>query len=261
MSVVLKRKWRKTLMSDAEQQNNFSIIIPTYLEANNLPLLIKRISELGFDETNFEVIVVDDNSSDGTADRVTELSQTHPWLKLILRRDARSWSKSVLAGIQIAKFPILIFMDADLSHPPETIIPMLAALKKPNIEMVIGSRYMRGGSIDKKWPFYRNLISRMATWIIRPLLPSKIKDPLSGFIAVRKPSDILNEKLWNPIGTKLGLEIIVKSHLKNIIEIPIYFGQRQFGESKLMNMKSVLRYLEQIRQLWLYKLLGHKLRS
>jgi dolichol-phosphate mannosyltransferase len=246
-------------MMEASSPPGFSIIIPAYLEAKNIPLLIQRIAALDIREQPFEVLIVDDNSNDGTERVVAELHQQYPWLKLIIRHSDRSWSKSILEGIQHARFPVLIFMDADLSHPPESIPQMLTLLQQsPTLEMIIGSRYMEGGMIDKQWPIYRNLVSRLATLVIKPLLPLAIKDPLSGFIAVRKTPGMLNEKYWNPIGAKLGLEMIVKSHLKHIVEIPIYFGQRQFGDSKLMNVAFALRYAKQIRQLWLYKLVGAK---
>jgi dolichol-phosphate mannosyltransferase len=239
-----------------QNKEGFSIIVPVYQEAKNIPILIKRISDIICSETTFEVLLMDDDSRDGTVEIVAELKKYYPWVKLIVRSGDRSWAKSVIEGIQFANFPILIFMDADLSHPPESILQMLTLLTQSDTEMVIGSRYMHGGAIDKEWPFYRNIISRLAAWIIRPLLPLKIKDPLSGFIAIRKESYLANGKSWNPIGAKLGLEIIVKSHVKNIIEIPIYFGQRQFGSSKLMNMKMAFRYAEQVRQLWVYTLFG-----
>jgi dolichol-phosphate mannosyltransferase len=224
-------------------------------------LLIARIAKLELTDEPFEVIIVDDDSQDGTAEITAELQSAHAWLKFIVRKSDRSWSKSIIEGIRNAQFPILIFMDADLSHPPEAILEMLNIIRTTDTEMVIGSRYMHGGSIDKKWPFYRNLISHLSTWIIKPLLPVPIKDPLSGFIALRKNKEIKNQLFWNPIGTKLGLEIIVKSHLKKIVEIPIYFGQRQFGESKLLSLKIATHFASQVIQLWLYKLFGERVLS
>ena len=244
-------------MIQAASEEGFSIIIPTYQEAKNIPLLVEKMASLPFiNKKPFELLLVDDNSEDGTKEVVEQLAHHHPWLNLIVHRDQRSWSKSILLGIQAAKFPILVFMDADLSHPPEMIPRMLTLITEKNIDMVIGSRYMKGGRIDKSWPIYRKMISRLATLVIHPLLPSNIKDPLSGFIAIKKQSYSLNGNLWNPIGTKLALEIIIKSNIKNIIEIPIHFEQRKYGESKLMNTKMAINYAKQIQQLWLYKLVG-----
>jgi dolichol-phosphate mannosyltransferase len=239
-------------------EDGFSIIVPTYREEKNITTLVERIAKLKLAVNQFEVLLVDDNSEDNTKNIVESLKAKYPWLKLIIRRDKRSWHKSILQGIQAATFPILIFMDADLSHPPEIIPQMLALLEQGHVDMVIGSRHITGGSIDKSWPLYRKIISRLATLVIQPLLPSTIKDPLSGFIAIKKTCYSVNGELWNPIGTKLALEIMVKSHVKNIIEIPICFEQRKQGESKLMTLKMALNYYKQIQQLWSYKLFGTK---
>lgn len=231
----------------------FSIIIPTYREADNITPLVQRIAKLKFNQNQFEVLLVDDNSEDNTKEMVEQLSITCPWLKLMTHPGKRSWHQSILQGIQSATFPTLIFMDADLSHPPEIIPQMITSLTEDKVEMVIGSRHIEGGCIDKSWPIYRKIISRLATLVVQPLLPTNIKDPLSGFIAINKKSYSLNGKLWNPIGSKLALEIIVKSNIKNIIEIPICFEQRKFGESKLMTIKMAFNYAKQVFLLWYYK--------
>jgi len=244
----------------ADSSQGFSIIIPVLKEAGNIPRLLKRISRIQFEDGNFEVILIDDNSQDGTVELVSYLKIQYSWLKLIVRQEDRSWAKSVLEGVRCALYPLLIFMDADLSHPPEKIPQMLALLKQPDVDMVIGSRYVQQGGIDKKWPFYRSVISRLAAGVIKPLLPSSIKDPLSGFIAIKKENHAVNGHAWNPIGAKMGLEILVKSPIKNIVEIPIYFEQRKQGSSKLLNMKMALLYLKQVNRLWTYKLFRQKSR-
>lgn len=236
------------------QAHGFSIIIPTYREVKNLPALIDRLAKTLNTHEAFELILVDDNSEDGTSDLIASLTPQYPWLRLIQHQGERSWAGSVMQGIESAHFPSLVFMDADLSHPPEMIPSMLTALAAPPTELVIGSRYMKGGSIDKKWPLYRQFISRLSTLIIKPLLPVKINDPLSGFIATQKRFYISHGQRWNPIGTKLALEMIVKSQLKHIQEIPIHFAEREHGESKLLNRKVMFQYLKQVKQLWQFKL-------
>lgn len=236
------------------QAHGFSIIIPTYREVKNLPALIDRLAKTLADQPSFELLLVDDNSQDGTAELIASLAPKHPWCRLIQHTGERSWAGSVMQGIASAQFPLLVFMDADLSHPPEMIPAMLAALTTPPTQLVIGSRYMKGGSIDKKWPLYRQLISRLSTLIIKPLLPTKINDPLSGFIATQKAFYAQNGQQWKPIGTKLALEMIVKSRLTHIQEIPIHFAEREHGESKLLNRKVMLQYLKQVQQLWQFKL-------
>lgn len=210
----------------------FSIIIPTYQEADNLPQLVNKIAAVDFSGREFEVLLIDDNSQDGIIDVAAELSKQYPWLKLIVRQGKRDLAQSILLGFQEARFPILVTMDADLSHPPAAIPRMLDVLEQHQAEMVIGSRYITGGSSDEKWPWYRYLISLFAAMLARPVLPVLIKDPLSGFLVFRrsilKPTDSLS-----PLGWKIGLEMIVKCHCQHIIEYPIHFSQRQLGTSKL----------------------------
>src|SRR3989344_9539625 len=138
----------------------FSIIVPTYKEAKNIPELSERIASNHFSQ-RFEVIIVDDNSQDGTIEVIEKLRRQYSWLKLITLKNSRSLSKAVITGIQNANYPIIIIMDADLSHPPEKIPEMLHVLSQPDVDMVIGSRYVKGGSVDHGWPFARKLISRL----------------------------------------------------------------------------------------------------
>ncbi len=241
---------------DIQSVMNVSIIIPTFREAKNIDALIARIDQVNFGTRLFEVIIVDDNSNDGIVSRVQELMQLYPWLSIHVRLGKRSLSQSVIDGFQRANYPILISMDADLSHPPEKIPLMLNALSDPDTDFVIGSRYIDGGSTDESWPIYRKLASLGAAFIANLLIFShrKIKDPLSGFCALRK-SLFNNSKTLNAIGWKIGLEMMVKFRCKKIIEIPIHFAERHQGESKL-SCRVIWQYLQQINQLFWYKILG-----
>lgn len=232
--------------------DNFSIVVPTFHEAKNISALIKRIAETHFDSDVFEVIIVDDNSQDGITEIADTLQQQYPWLKLIVRQTPKSLSASAIAGFQDARYPIVVLMDADLSHPPEKIPALLAALQDPHIDFALGSRYVNGGSIDKSWPLLRKITSQFSALIAKTLLSFQVKDPLSGFFAVRKATLDAGDSL-NPMGWKIGLEIMIKCHCKNIKEIPIHFSQRQHGHSKL-NFKVMLTYFYHIHQLILYKI-------
>ena len=143
-------------------------------------------------------------------------------------------------------------MDADLSHPPEKIPLMLAILDQPNIDIVIGSRYVKGGSVDHKWPFIRKLTSRVAALLAKIVLINNVKDPLSGFLAVRKNTFVAGDPL-TPIGWKIGLELMVKCRCKNIREIPIHFSQRRHGKSKL-NFRISMDYLRHVMKLLRYRM-------
>ncbi len=224
-----------------------SIIVPTYCEAANLPRLVERLVAMressGLD---LDVIVVDDDSQDGTEELFNELA--HPWIRLVIRREDRGLSQSVLEGLSQASGDYVVVMDADLSHPPEAIPGMLARLEAGD-EFVIGSRYVPGGSTDAAWGVYRYLNSKVATWLARPF--TRAKDPMAGFFAFRR-SALASAAPLNPIGYKIGLELIVKCGLRRIGEVPIHFADRTAGHSKL-NFKEQLRYLQHVRRLFVWK--------
>lgn len=243
-----------------ETMEGFSIIIPTYYEANNLSNLAKRIAQVDFGQRNFEVILVDDNSQDNTPAVVKLLTAQYPWLKLMIRHGKkRNLSQSIIDGYHAAQYPILITMDADLSHPPEKIPDMLAILTDPTVDAVIGSRYVPGGSTDKSWPITRVFTSKFAALIAQLFLFIRVKDPLSGFLAIRKQTLLTGGPL-TPIGWKIGLEIIIKCHCDTIREIPIHFAQRQQGTSKL-TAKISFDYLRHIAHLVWHKMTTQTVKS
>lgn len=233
------------------ENNNFSIIMPTFREAKNIPELIERISKVDFGSRAFEVILVDDNSQDGTKEIVDHLKIKYPWLRLIVRQDRKGLSESVMEGFTHAVYPICVVMDADLSHPCEKIPEMLTVLAKPDVDLVIGSRYIKGGSSDEGWPLMRKVVSRLAALFARVLIAVPVKDPLSGFLAIKKNTYMSGIKL-EPIGWKIGLEMMVKCRCKNIQEVPIHFSERVHGTSKL-NYRVVLDYIKHVKRLFWFK--------
>lgn len=212
--------------------DEFSIIIPTYREALNLPILLAEIASTPFSNKSFEVIIVDDNSDDDTSIIVHELQSKYTWLTFLNRNKKRSLSHSILDGLALSHYPNLVVMDADLSHPANKIPEMLSHLEDPTVEMVIGSRYVSGGSSDPSWPLSRALLSKAAASLVRFLLALPVKDPLSGFLVFRKSTDF-EEKQLQPISWKFGLEIMIKNHYQHIVEVPIHFRKRRHGTSKL----------------------------
>ena len=159
-----------------------SIVVPTFREAANIPVLVSRIhaalSDKGID---WELVLVDDDSKDGSEAVVAELGRRFP-VRMHTRRGApRDLSLSVLLGFRLARFERLVVMDADLSHPPARILDLLADLGG-DCDLVVGSRYAPGGRIDGPWSRSRRLTSRLATWLARPL--TDCTDPLSGFFAI-----------------------------------------------------------------------------
>lgn len=232
---------------------SFSIIIPTYNEVKNIPLLVETLAKTNLGTNQFEVILVDDNSQDGSRELANTLSITYPWLKFIERRTQRNLSLSILDGFAKAQFPNLVTMDADLSHPPELIIELINHLtKSQKVDLVIGSRYITGGSTDPKWPAHRKLTSRLSALLTQILLCRKVKDPLSGFIAIKK-STFARADTLNPIGWKIGLELLIKCHCKHILEVPIHFSERVQGSSKL-NQKIALQFFLHLALLFQYQI-------
>lgn len=230
-----------------------SIIIPTYNEVENIPILIERISEV-FSQSDIrgEIIVVDDDSPDGTWKKAEELSEEYDNLRVLRRTDKRGLSSAVLDGFEIAKGRIIGVIDADLSHPPEKIPELIEPIMNGEADMTIGSRYIDEGGIEK-WPVLRKLSSKIATLLVLGL--TRVKDPMSGFFFIRR--EVIENKKLNPLGFKIGLEILVKGEYKNVIEVPIIFADREYGESKLGGAV-VLEYLVQLSNLYVSKYILRK---
>jgi dolichol-phosphate mannosyltransferase len=199
---------------------------------------------------SYEIIFVDDDSKDDIEKIISNLSSEGLNVRLIQRKNERGLSSAVLRGFSEAEGGILVCMDADLSHPPETIHVMIDKILKNNAEFVIGSRYVNGGSTDHKWTIYRRINSRIATLFAKPFTTAK--DPMSGFFVI--PDRVYKRgSSFNPIGYKIALELIVRCKCEKIVEVPIHFSDRKFGESKL-TLKEQLNYLVHIKRLMGYKL-------
>lgn len=226
-----------------------SIIVPTFREAPNIPLLIKEIGrDLEPVIPKWEVIIVDDDSRDGTVAACDSLKKQGFPLKLVVRKDQRGLATAVLEGFRRVQAPILVVMDGDLSHMPAAI-PLLYQAIQNGAEFAMGSRYIPGGGTDDKWTFYRYLNSKLASLLARPLIA--VSDPMSGFFALPRT---LWERCQNlsPVGYKIGLELLVKCEPKTIKEVPIYFRTRTLGESK-MTIRQQLLYIRHLIRLYTYK--------
>jgi len=226
-----------------------SIIVPTYCEAENIRPLVQRILAALAGGPDIEIIFVDDNSQDETVARVEELAREGAPVRAIVRRNERGLSSAIFRGFQEAKGDLLLCMDADQSHPAEAIPEMLRAQAAINADLVVGSRYVKGGSIEEGWGFYRWLNSQVALWLVRPL--SKIRDAGAGFFLL--PRRVFEQgKDFSPIGYKALLEIIVKCPCQKVVEVPIHFSDRKFGESKL-NFREQFMYLVHLKRLYDYR--------
>lgn len=226
-----------------------SIVVPTFREADNLPTLIERV----FAATDgaglaAEMIVVDDNSQDGT-DKVVDAWRERVPVRLVVRHEERGLSGAVLRGFEESKYDTLLVMDADLQHPPESVPDLVRQLYENDCDFVIGSRYTEGGRIVGDWSWFRRLNSWTATAIARPLVT--LTDPMSGFFAIHRRTWERAARL-DPIGYKIALELYIKGGCTRPAEVPITFGTRHAGESKL-SLKEQLHYLRHLGRLYRFK--------
>ncbi len=232
-------------MSDAPL---LSVIVPTFQEAENLRLLAGRVfAALQKAAIPGELIIVDDDSGDGTDAVADELTRNYP-VRLVVRRGERGLSSAVLRGLSEARGEWLFVLDADLSHPPERIPDMLALLRSGQADFVIGSRYVEGGrTLD--WNWFRRLNSAVATLLARPL--AAVRDPMAGFFGLHRSTWQKADAL-NPIGYKIGLELLVKGRCHRVIEVPIEFSDRLHGRSKL-TLRQQFLYLVHLARLYRYR--------
>lgn len=223
-----------------------SIVVPTYNEAGSLPTLAERLhAALG--DRDWELIVVDDGSPDGTADIAAGLAPRIP-VRVVRRAGKAGLASAVVAGFEAARGDILLVMDADLSHPPE-VVPALADAIGGGAELAVGSRYVPGGGV-MDWPFRRRAVSRVACLMGHALVP--VRDATSGFFAARR-SVIEGVKL-NPIGFKIGFEVIARGRYTKVVEVPYTFRDRELGASKF-GRREIAQYVVQLGQVARDKLL------
>ncbi|WGL59275.1 glycosyltransferase family 2 protein [Pigmentibacter sp. JX0631] len=222
-----------------------SLIIPTYNESKNVPILIQRISET-LSDVKKEVIIVDDNSPDKTWEIARELSSEYPWLRVIRRMNDRGLSSAVLAGFEISEGEILAVMDSDLQHDEKALINFIKAFEN-GAEIVVGSRKVKGGGIED-WSKGRMFISWVATILAKIALPKSISDPMSGFFALKRNVYVIHKNEINPKGFKILLEFLARAKNNKIEEVGYTFKSRIHGESKLSS-KVILQYIHALYEL------------
>ncbi len=225
-----------------------SIIIPTYNEAQNLPVLFERLTAvLRPWEGAYEVIVVDDDSPDETWLVAEALQVRHPQLKVIRRMTGeKGLASAVVEGWRQARGAILGVMDADLQHPPELLPKMIERLEQnPDVDVVIASRYLADG-ISLKWNPIRKWISRGASNLAQAVLPKtaqQVTDPMSGCFFLRRP--VVEQVHLQPKGYKILLEVLGRGRYRKVAEVPYQFGKRHAGSSKL-GARVMMDYLFQL---------------
>lgn len=209
-------------------------VIPTYNERDNLPVVIKRLRAAAPD---VEILVVDDNSPDGTGDLADQLAAEDSNINVLHRTVKDGLGGAYLAGFAWgieADYDVLIEMDADCSHQPEQL-PLLVEAIESGADLAIGSRYVPGGK-TKNWPVHRQILSRGANLYTRMILGTKIRDITAGFRAYRKEAlQRLNLDGIDSKGYIFQVDLAWRSEQAGLTirEVPITFVEREVGDSKM----------------------------
>ena len=231
------------------------VVIPTYNEAENLPLLVPRVLE---QDAAIEVLVVDDNSPDGTGKLAAELSEQNPRVHLLPRPAKQGLGPAYRAGLARALelgADVVVQMDADFSHPPETLKTMLEEIE--HCDVVLGSRYLQGITVVN-WPIERILISYYGNWYVRKVTGLPVSDTTGGFRCMRRA--VLERMGFERIrsdGYAFQIEMNYRFVRRGarIKEIPFFFLDRTRGTSKL-TLRIALEALWIVWWLRLARLLG-----
>jgi dolichol-phosphate mannosyltransferase len=216
-----------------------SIVVPTYNEAGSVTRLAERL-HAALSAREWELVIVDDGSPDGTADVAAALAPGIP-VNVVRRGGKAGLASAVVAGFAAARGDVLVVMDADLSHPPETVPALVDAIER-GAELAVGSRYVKGGGVED-WPLKRRMVSRAACLMGSLLVP--VRDATSGFFALRR--SVIDGVKLNPIGFKIGFEVIARGRYKRAVEVPYTFRDRELGASKF-GRREVAQYVVQLGQ-------------
>lgn len=235
--------------STDRQQLRLSLILPTYNEAGNIRSIIEILSRI-LDNAipeRYELIVVDDDSPDLTWKIASELLSANPQLRVMRRTSERGLSTAVIRGWQVARGEVLGVIDADLQHPPEVLLNLLAEIDR-GADLAVASRHVEGGGVSQ-WSWVRRILSRgaqMLGLIILPEVIGRLTDPMSGYFMVRRQR-IVNTTL-SPVGYKILIEVAGRGKIDWIAEVGYVFCERQEGESKVTS-KQYTDYIQHLLKL------------
>lgn len=215
-----------------------TVVVPTFNERENLPRLVEQLAALGM--ANLHVLVVDDNSPDGTGEVADKLVLEAPVPVGVLHRTAKDGlGRAYVAGMTRALAEgadIVIQMDADLSHPPEAIPVMVDRLTMTDAAVVLGSRYVAGGAVATDWPLHRKALSAWANFYVNSILRLGVKDATAGYkawhAATLRTIDVESVQS-NGYAFQVEMNYRVVRHGLRIAEVPITFEERTDGVSKM----------------------------
>ena len=224
-----------------------TLVVPTYNERDRLRELTEAIfAAATAGGVDLELVIVDDNSPDGTGTLADELAKTRR-MKVIHRPGKLGLGTAVTAGFNVATADVVGVIDGDFSHPPSLVPRMLAAFRATNADVLVGSRYIPGGSAPT-WTWKRLVLSRLACLLAQPLSP--VRDAVSGFFLIRR--SIAQAVTIKAGGFKICLELIVRGWPQTIVEVPYRFDNRELGESK-MNWREAAGYVKQLKDLYVLR--------
>jgi len=242
MNLKFGRSWFKVKTNSA----SWSVLIPTYMENENLPILIKLLEE-SLSQRKLEVILIDDGSSDGITQTIRKLSERHGNLTLLVRSRKMGLGSAYKDGFKASSGEVIVEMDADLSHNPKELPKLFKALN--HADVVIGSRYIHGGkTISRKW--YRRLLSRGASLLANLFLGLGVRDATSGFRAYKRKAfeGIASKSSLNGFEFQVEALHIAKKLKLKVAEVPITFIDRKRGKSKL-GLKDAVTFAKSIMKM------------
>lgn len=230
-------------------KDRLSLVIPTYNEAETIEKLCYLLIEaLSKERIDFEIIIVDDDSPDGTWQIAQGLAARERVIKVIRRLGERGLGSAVVEGWRQAQGDILGVIDGDLQHPPELITTMMEKmLSCENADIIVASRHIKGGGVPK-WSLLRRFISWLGALVSVFFLPrtlAKVKDPMSGYFILRRR--VIQNKSLAPLGYKILLEVLAKGNYRKIFEIPYFFQERKDGASKADLKQYITSLMHMIR--------------
>jgi dolichol-phosphate mannosyltransferase len=209
-----------------------AIVAPTFNERENVGELITRL-DAALGQRAWEIVFVDDDSSDGTPDALLAIAQADPRVRVIRRIGRRGLSTAVVEGVLASSAPIVAVMDADLQHDERVLPDMIARLEQGDCDIVVGSRYVEGGGVGD-WSAQRQAFSRFATRLARLVVKADLSDPMSGFFVVRREAFEGAVRRLSGQGFKILLDVLASAPSPlRVAETPYTFRQRLHGESKL----------------------------
>ena len=225
-----------------DTKRDVSVIIPTYNEKENIIRLIERLEEV-LNTSDFEIVIVDDNSPDGTYKEIIRKFGKRKKIKALLRKNERGLGSAILHGINNSNSGIIIGMDADFNHPPELIPHMLEEIE--GNDLVVASRFIKGGGMEDKIRYFSTFIFNK---FLKQILDFPTMDNMSGFYVIRK-EELLKlplEKVYKGYGEyHLRLVYLAKKSNLKIKEVPVFYKKRKYGNSKSNLPKMFFLYLKE----------------